>query len=96
MISYSVSRRTHEFGLRLALGANRWHVVRLVLGQSAILAATGVALGLLGALALARALRSLIYEVSPADPATFATVDPPSSSENPGSAPHDLRVLCRP
>ena len=74
VISYSVSRRTHEFGLRLALGANRWHVVRLVLGQSALLAATGVALGLLGALALARVLRSLIYEVSPADPITFATV----------------------
>ncbi len=73
VISYSVSRRTHEFGLRLALGATRWHVVRLVLGQSAVLAATGVALGLLGALALARVLRSLIYEVSPADPITFAT-----------------------
>ena len=74
VISYPVSRRTHEFGLRLALGANRWHVVRLVLGQSAVLAATGVALGLLGALALGRVLRSLIYEVSPADPITFATV----------------------
>ncbi|HXJ96949.1 MAG TPA: ABC transporter permease [Terriglobia bacterium] len=73
VISYSVSRRTHEFGLRLALGASRWHVVRLVLGQSTVLAASGVALGLLGALALARVLRSLIYEVSPADPVTFAT-----------------------
>ena len=74
VISYSVSRRTHEFGLRMALGANRWQVVRLVLGQSALLTITGVVLGLLGALALGRVLRSLIYEVSPADPVTFAAV----------------------
>jgi predicted permease len=74
VISYSVSRRTHEFGLRMALGASRWHVVRLVLRQSAFLALGGVAIGLLGALAFARVLRSLIYEVSPADPLTFASV----------------------
>ena len=72
VISYSVSRRTPEFGLRMALGANRWHVLRLVLGQSVAVTITGVTLGLLAALVFAHVLRSLIYEVSPADPVTFA------------------------
>ena len=74
VISYSVSRRTHEFGLRMALGADRWNLMRLVLGHGVVLALTGAALGVIGALALARVLRSLIYDVSPADPLTFASV----------------------
>jgi predicted permease len=74
VISYSVNRRTHEFGLRIALGAGRWDVLRLVLSQGARLALAGVALGAAGALVLARVLRSLIYQVSPADPLTFAAV----------------------
>jgi putative ABC transport system permease protein len=74
VISYSVSRRTHEFGLRIALGANRWDVIQLVLRQGITLALSGVALGVLCSLALARVLRSLIYDVSPADPATFIFV----------------------
>ncbi|HEY6293029.1 MAG TPA: ABC transporter permease [Terriglobia bacterium] len=74
VISYSVSRRTHEFGLRMALGADRWSLMRLVLGQGVVLALAGAALGVLCGLALARVLRSLIYDVSPSDPATFTVV----------------------
>ena len=74
VIAYSVGRRSHEFGLRMALGASRWDVVRLVFGRGVTLAAIGVALGLLAGLGLARVLRSLIYEVSPADPLTFGAV----------------------
>ena len=74
VISYSVSRRTHEFGLRMALGANRWDVMRLVLRQGITLALSGAALGVLGALALARVLRGLIYGVSATDPLTFIAV----------------------
>lgn len=74
VISYAVSQRTHEFGLRMALGAQPGDVQWLVLRQGVRLALTGVALGLVGALALGRVLWSLLYEVSLADPATFASV----------------------
>ncbi len=74
VVSYSVNQRTHEFGMRVALGATPRDVLRLVLAQGVKLAFGGVALGVLGALALARVLRSLLYEVSAADPLTFAAV----------------------
>jgi predicted permease len=74
VISYSVSQRTHEFGMRIALGAESWDVLRLVLAQGFKLAILGVALGVICALALARILGDLLYEVSTADPITFATV----------------------
>lgn len=74
VISYSVSRRTHEFGMRMALGAKPWDVQRLVLRQGVRLALLGVAMGLAGALALSRVLWSLLYGVSAADPLTFASV----------------------
>ena len=74
VISYSVGQRTHEFGMRMALGAARTDVLRLVLSQGTRLALAGVILGAAGALALARVLRSLIFEVSPTDPLTFAAV----------------------
>lgn len=74
VIAYSVGQRTPEFGLRMALGAQRVDVLRLVLTQAAALVLTGTALGVVFALALARVLKSLIYEVSPSDPVTFATV----------------------
>jgi predicted permease len=74
VISYSVNRRAHEFGLRMALGAKQWDVLRLVLIQGMKLAAAGIAIGCLGALAVVRVLRSLLYEVSVADPATFVAV----------------------
>jgi predicted permease len=74
VISYSVTQRAHELGLRVALGAQRWDVLRLVLSEGMRLAAGGVVLGVICALALARALRSLMYEVSSRDPLTFALV----------------------
>jgi len=69
-----VSQRIPEFGLRLALGAPPRGLLRLVLVQAAHLAIAGTALGVIVALTLARVMRSLIYNVSPADPLTFAAV----------------------
>ncbi|HEX4068383.1 MAG TPA: ABC transporter permease [Acidobacteriaceae bacterium] len=74
VIAYSVSQRTPEFGLRMALGAQRLDVLRLVLMQAAGLILTGTASGVVLALIFARVLKSLIYEVSPADPLTFTSV----------------------
>ena len=74
VISYSVSQRTPELGIRMALGAKRTDVMNLVLSHAARLAVMGTALGVLAAFALARLLKSLVFEVSTADPATFAAV----------------------
>jgi len=74
VISYSVTQRTHEFGLRVALGARPWDVLRQVLAQGIRLALAGVLLGLLGALALGRVLWSLLYQVSASDPGTYVAV----------------------
>jgi putative ABC transport system permease protein len=74
LIAYGVTRRTREFGIRLALGASRPDVLRLVLRDGARLAAVGLALGLAGALAAARLLDSLLYRVSVNDPLVFAGV----------------------
>jgi ABC-type antimicrobial peptide transport system permease subunit len=71
VVSYLVAQRRAEIGIRLALGAGRGAVGRLVVLQSVRLAAAGVGLGLAAALAATRALRSLLYEVSPTDPATL-------------------------
>ena len=72
VISWSVVRRTREIGLRMALGAGRAEVLRLVLGQTLAYAGAGLLLGLAAALALTRLLASLLYEVGPTDPAIFA------------------------
>jgi ABC-type antimicrobial peptide transport system permease subunit len=72
VIAYSVSRRTREVGIRVALGAERWQVVRMILGQGARLGAAGVALGALGAAATAQVLGSFLYGVSGLDPAAYA------------------------
>jgi predicted permease len=74
VISYSVSQRIPEFGLRLALGAPPRDVLRLVLAQAARLAVTGALVGVIVALALGRVLQSLMYNVSAADPLTFTAV----------------------
>jgi predicted permease len=74
VISYSVSQRIPEFGLRLALGAPPSNVLRMVLAQAVRLAVGGAIIGLVIALTMARVLRSLIYNVSPADPMTFISV----------------------
>ncbi|HST19532.1 MAG TPA: ABC transporter permease [Blastocatellia bacterium] len=71
VISYSVSERTHEIGIRMALGAGRKDVLKLVVGQSMLLAGVGIALGIVGALALTRIMASLLYGVSATDPQTF-------------------------
>ncbi|HXU29459.1 MAG TPA: ABC transporter permease [Thermoanaerobaculia bacterium] len=72
LMSYAVAQRTHEVGVRIALGARDRDVVREMLGESLLVIVGGTALGLFGALAATRLLRSLLFEVQPTDPATFA------------------------
>ncbi|MEA2601027.1 MAG: hypothetical protein QOF89_2019 [Acidobacteriota bacterium] len=74
LLSYTVSLRVREFGIRMAIGAHPDDVLRLVLQQGLGLVAAGVALGMLGALAMARLLQSLLYGVAANDPFTFAIV----------------------
>jgi putative ABC transport system permease protein len=71
VISYSVAQRTHEIGIRIALGARRADVLGLVLGQGLKLTLVGVGIGLAVALALMHLLSSLLYGVEPSDPLTF-------------------------
>jgi predicted permease len=71
VISYGVSQRTQEIGVRVALGADRGDVVRLIVRHGAALAGAGLLIGLAGALAATRLLATLLYQVSPTDPPTF-------------------------
>jgi ABC-type antimicrobial peptide transport system permease subunit len=74
VVSHSVSGRTAEIGLRMALGAAGTDILRLVLGSGLRPVVLGVALGLAGALATSRLLTSVLFGVRPADPTTFAIV----------------------
>lgn len=74
VLAYLVSQRTQEIGVRLALGADRTQVLGMVLRQGLSLAAIGIVAGLIGAFALTRLMRSLLYEVRPTDPTTFVAV----------------------
>jgi putative ABC transport system permease protein len=74
VISYSVSQRTREIGIRIALGAGRHGVLRLILGQGTKIALFGLGIGAVAAFLLTRLLSSLLYTVSATDPVTFASV----------------------
>jgi predicted permease len=74
VMAYSVVRRTHEIGVRMALGAGASHVLRLVLGQGMLTTVVGLAIGIAGSFVLTRAMQSLLFGVSATDPVTLAGV----------------------
>lgn len=74
VVSYTASRRTHEIGVRMALGANPWQIFAMVLRQAVVLVGAGVGIGLLAALAVTRLLSSLLVGVSSYDPVTYVSV----------------------
>jgi putative ABC transport system permease protein len=74
VISYAVSQRTHEIGIRMALGAQERDVLRMVVRRGMHLTFIGVAIGLAAALALTRIMQNLLFNVSATDPATFSLI----------------------
>ena len=74
VMSFTVLQRTHEIGIRVALGAGRRDVLRMVLSKSLALTGVGLAIGVIGACALSRLLENLLYEVKPTDPLTLVAV----------------------
>ena len=74
VVSYSVTQRTRELGVRMALGAAAADTLRLVLGRSLRLVAAGTACGLIASLAVTRVMSGLLYDVSPLDPVVFVAV----------------------
>ncbi len=74
VISYSVTQRTHEIGIRIALGAERSHVLSLIVGQAMLHAGAGIAIGVIASAALTRLMSSLLFAVSATDPITFVAI----------------------
>jgi putative ABC transport system permease protein len=74
VIGYAVAQRTHEIGIRIALGADQRDILRLIVGQGMVLIVIGAGIGLALALAATRLLKSLLFEVSATDPLTFVSV----------------------
>lgn len=74
VMAYSVTQRTHEIGIRLALGAKRGDVLKLVVGQGMLLATLGISIGLVGAFFLTRLMETLLFGVTPTDPVTFGCI----------------------
>ncbi len=74
IVALAVSQRIHEIGIRMALGARPGDVLRMVLGPGLALAVAGVVVGAAGAFALTSLVKSLLFEVTPTDPVTFASV----------------------
>ena len=74
VLAYSVAQRTHEIGIRMALGAQAADVLWMVFGRTLALVCAGIAIGAAGALGLTRVLSKFLFEVKPSDPATFAAV----------------------
>jgi len=74
VMAYSVAQRTQEIGVRMALGARPLHVLRLVVGQSLVMLLFGTAIGLAGAFALTRLMRTLLFEITATDPLTYVSV----------------------
>ena len=73
-MAYAISQRTGEIGLRMALGARRGDILRVVLNDAALIVIAGVGAGLLGSLLLTRFLQTLLFDIKPTDPLTFGAL----------------------